>query len=262
MAVTAWRLLLTRPEADALALQQWLATQGVAGSCFPLLATEPLAPSQILRQHFLALDRYHAVVVVSKPAARAGLAWVDQFWPQPLHDQPWFSVGAATGQILTDYGIDTYWPTDGDDSEALLRLPKLQQVLQTPDCRVLILRGEDGRDFFSQTLRERGVQVDILPVYRRFTPEYAQGALAQRIDDERLNGLVVSSGQGLQALISLLGPDWPRLQATPLFVPSERVAQHARDAGAQCVFNCQGASAEALWNTLTTVSALACLKKG
>ena len=46
----------------------------------------------------LDLDRYCAVVVVSKPAARLGLERLDRYWPQPPQ-QTWCSVGAATAAI-------------------------------------------------------------------------------------------------------------------------------------------------------------------
>lgn len=72
------------------------------------------------------------------------------------------------------------------------------------------------------------------------------GELARRIQLERLNGLVVSSGQGLLHLHALAGPDWPRMAQLPLFVPSPRVLEMARDAGAEKVVDCRGASAAAL----------------
>ena len=101
-------------------------------------------------------------MVVSKPAARLGLERLDRYWPQPPSNQQWFSVGAATGGILADYGLPVAWPTSGDDSEALLALPQLAAALDVPNRRVLILRGEDGRDFFAERLREQGVTVDFL----------------------------------------------------------------------------------------------------
>jgi uroporphyrinogen-III synthase len=63
---------------------------------------------------------------------------------------------------------------------------------------------------------------------------------------ERLNGLVVSSGQGFLHLQSLAGAHWPRVAQLPLFVPSPRVAEMARAAGAEKVVDCRGASAAAL----------------
>jgi uroporphyrinogen-III synthase len=68
----------------------------------------------------------------------------------------------------------------------------------------------------------------------------------RRIEAERLNGLVVSSGQGFEHLQQMAGADWLRLAQLPLFVPSPRVAEQAKAAGAQQVVDCRGASATAL----------------
>lgn len=245
-----WRLLLTRPQDECAALAASLAEHGVASASLPLLAIEPLEETPEQRSLLLDLDRYCAVVVVSKPAARLGLERLDRYWPQPPARQDWFAVGAATAAILDDYGLRVHHPENGDDSEALLALPALARALQVPGPRALILRGEGGREFLAERLRGQGVAVDYLELYRRVLPDYPAGELARRVRDEALNGLVVSSGQGLEHLLRVAGEDWPRLAGLPLFVPSPRVAELARDAGARHVIDCRGANAAALLEAL------------
>ncbi len=244
--MTGWRLLLTRPVEECEALAAALAEQQVFSSSLPLLTIEPLVESPEQRGIILELDRYCAVVVVSKPAARLGLELLDRYWPQPPAGQHWFSVGAATGTLLEDYGLPTAWPDAGDDSEALLALPQLAEALAVHDPRVLIMRGEGGREFLAERLRGQGVAVDYLELYRRCLPDYPPGTLARRVEAERLNGLVVSSGQGLENLQRLADDAWADLARLTLFVPSPRVAEQAIDAGAKNVVDCRGASAAAL----------------
>lgn len=122
------------------------------------------------------------------------------------------------------------------------------------DPKVLIMRGEGGREFLAERLRGQGVQVDYLPLYRRRAPEYPPGEPLARVRAERLNGLVVSSGQGLQNLYQLAAADWPEICRLPLFVPSPRVAEMARELGAQRVIDCRGASAPALLAALTSAA--------
>jgi uroporphyrinogen-III synthase len=247
--VTGWRLLLTRPSDESAALATVLAEAGVFSSSLPLLDIQPLPISDTQRAMILALDHYCAVIVVSKPAARIGLDLVGRYWPQPPV-QRWFSVGAATAQILADHGLDVSCPHEGDDSEALLELPQLREAIAQPDARVLIMRGEGGRELLAERLREQGASVDYLELYRRGLPRYVEGALPERIQSEHLNGLVVSSGQGFEHLYQLAGSAWPELARLPLFVPSPRVAEMARAAGAQTVVDCRGASATALLTAL------------
>ncbi|WP_435607099.1 uroporphyrinogen-III synthase [Pseudomonas knackmussii] len=252
--MSRWRLLLTRPQEECAALAASLAEHGVASASLPLLAIEPLDETPEQRSLLLDLDRYCAVVVVSKPAARLGLDRLDRYWPQPPARQVWFAVGAATAAILDDYGLSVRYPISGDDSEALLSLPELEQALQVPDPRVLIMRGEGGREFLAERLRGQGVTVDYLELYRRTLPAYAPGELLRRVRDEQLNALLVSSGQGLEHLIELASEDWPVLAGLPLFVPSARVAEAARQAGAQHVIDCRGASAAALLEALRSAN--------
>jgi len=243
--VKGWRLLLTRPAEESQALALTLAEEGIFSSSLPLLDIQPLPVSEENRSIIYNLAAYCAVIVVSKPAARLGLELVDEVWPQPPM-QDWFAVGAATAQILDDYGLRVFYPEQGDDSEALVALPQLQAAISGYDPKVLIMRGEDGREWLAEQLREQGVAVDYLPLYRRSLPQYPAFVLPRRVEAERLNGLVVSSGQGFEHLRQLAGDTWPQLARLPLFVPSPRVAELAREAGAQSVVDCRGASAAAL----------------
>lgn len=240
--MTDWRVLLTRPAEESSALAATLSEAGIFSSSLPLLDIEALPVTAEQHAVFRDLGRYSAVIVVSKPAARLALHLLDQPWPQ----LPWFSVGAATAQVLADHGLNVHYPPSGDDSEALLALPALREAIARPGARVLILRGEGGRELLAERLREQGASVDYLELYRRLLPAYDAGALMQRIQLERLNGVVVSSGQGFLHLQALAGEDWPEVAQLPLFVPSPRVYEMARAAGAGKVVDCRGASAAAL----------------
>jgi uroporphyrinogen-III synthase len=243
--MNGWRLLLTRPAEESAALAQVLTDVGIFSSSLPLLEIEPVPITPAQRSILNDLDLYSAVIVVSKPAARLGLELLEEFWPvAPL--QPWFTVGEGTGQLLQAHNLDVSWPQQADDSEALLELPKLQQAVALPASRVLIMRGEDGRELLAERLRQLGASVDYLPLYRRNLPLYPPSTLVERVKAERLNALVVSSGQGFEHLRQLAGDAWPALAQMPLFVPSPRVAELAKQAGVRTVVNCRGANAAAL----------------
>lgn len=248
--MTGWRLLLTRPAAECEALAATLAEAGVFSCSLPLLETEALAETPAQRATVLDLQHYCAVVVVSKPAARLGLDLLARHCAQPPSGPRWFSVGAATAQILDQYlqphGLHVSCPSEGDDSEALLALPQLSDALQVANPRVLIMRGEGGRELIAETLRQRGVTVDYLELYRRVRPQYPAGTLARMVAESQLNALLVSSAQGLENLRQLAADAWPQLARLPLLVPSPRVAELARAAGARQVIDCRGASAAAV----------------
>ncbi|MBJ9977560.1 uroporphyrinogen-III synthase [Pseudomonas sp. S75] len=240
-----WRLLLTRPAEECAALAQVLGDAGVFSSSLPLLSIVPLAVTEVALQRLGDIAGYQAIIVVSKPAARLLLQRLGELQlAAPRHG--WFTVGEATARVLQHAGLQVSFPTAGDDSEALLGVSVLREAIALPTPRVLIVRGKGGRELLAERLGERGASVDYLELYERCLPHYPPGSLLQRIEAERLNGLVVSSGQGFEHLRSLAGAHWPQLAAMPLFVPSPRVAEQARAAGARQVVDCRGASATAL----------------
>ncbi|KNX80674.1 uroporphyrinogen-III synthase [Pseudomonas sp. 250J] len=243
--MSPWRLLLTRPEEDCAALAQTLADAGIASASLPLLVIEAIAPDAAQVQRLRAIVEAQAIIVVSKPAARLLLEQLAQAGVMPP-SAGWFTVGEATARILQEHRLQVAFPAAGDDSEALLALPALREAIAGPAPRVLIVRGVGGRELLAERLAEQGASVDYLELYRRCLPHYPATTLAQRIDGERLNGLVVSSGQGLEHLHRLAGADWPRFSRLPLFVPSPRVAEQARALGAKDIVDCRGASAAAL----------------
>ena len=228
-----WRLLLTRPAEENPPLATALAAADIASASLPLLELQPLAETPEQRTLWLDLDRYAAVLVVSKPAARLGLAALDRYWPQPPL-QAWFAVGAATAAVLEDYGLHVHYPPR-EDSEGLLALPALADALQRPEPQVLLLRGEGGRDLLVETLSARGARVEVLELYRRQCPQYPAGQVLETLAAERLNAIMVSSGQGFAHLQACAGADWPVVRRYPLLVPSARVAELASARGCPLV---------------------------
>lgn len=257
--MTTWRLLLTRPAAESAALAATLEEAGIFSRSLPLLETEALPPTPEQQATLRRLAQYSAVIVVSKPAARECLRRLAEAEVSPPPGQHWFSVGAATAEVLAPYlqrhGLHIDHPQAGDDSEALLALPELTAALQRPNPQVLILRGQGGRELLASTLRTQGARVDYLELYRRTLPNHAPGALPRLIEAERLNAVLVSSGQGLVNLCELAGAAWPKLSRLPLLVPSARVAEQARAAGAEQIIDCRGASAAAVLTALRSHAA-------
>lgn len=244
MKLDHWRVLITRPETEAQALASRLAQHQVFTQSLPLLGIEPRVMGEAEQQMLHNLASYDLIIVVSKPAARLVSPWVSK-----ASANAWFTVGAATAKVLAAAGVVAQYPTVGDDSEALLALPAFAQVLVTAR-KALIVRGTEGREHLAKTLASRGLEVEYLALYERYLPTYRPGTLAAMVKSQALNGLVVSSAQGLENLHQLAQNHWRWLAHMPLFVPSIRVAELARSKGATYVINCQGAGADALIKAL------------
>jgi len=226
------RIVVTRPAAQAARLADLIAAQGGEPVLFPLLEISPAADPAPLQQAVSRLDEYALAVFISPNA-------VDFSLPQLLTQRTWPSdlqaaaIGQSTVAQLATYGITrVIAPRQRFDSEALLELPELQSDLVVGK-KILILRGDGGRELLAETLSKRGAAVDYVTCYHRSAPADA-ALMLSLLRNRQLDALTISSSEGLRNLWALLDTDdAARLCAVPLFVPHQRIAEVAAGLGLQ-----------------------------
>ena len=229
LSLTGWRVLVTRPAHQADALCDLLQAQGAEPIRFPTLSIEP--PSDAGRAKAQAqlarLADFDLAVFVSPNAIAQALRWIAPPLPATLK---YAVVGKASARALEQAGYPVdFQPTVGSDSEALLALPGLQQVA---GWRVLIVRGEGGRELLADTLRQRGAKVEYAEVYRRGLPSVDVAAVSQRWQNEGVHAVTITSNQTLEHLYALLDPAGQAcLRQTPLVAVSPRAEVLARQLG-------------------------------
>ena len=249
-AVGLSRVLVTRPVGEASdTLCKAIKAAGYEVYSQPLLelnALPQLPAAQ--RQLVLNLDLYQHVIFISANAVRFGMVLVEGYWPQLPAGLSWYAIGAATAEMLARHGIAAITPGNVMSSEGLLAVPALQHL---NDQRVLIVKGEGGRDTLMTELTRRGAAVDELACYRRSRPELPAGALAAKLSRWGIDVIMLSSGEGLANLQVLLSPaETTKLKHIALIVPSQRVAQLAREAGFEQIVTAENASDMAMLRAL------------
>ncbi|MEH6583069.1 MAG: uroporphyrinogen-III synthase [Halioglobus sp.] len=234
-------VLVTRPEGQAAALCAGLEKRGFQAFSQPMLelvACEQLTQPQ--QRHIAELDLYQHIIFISGNAVQFGMAWMHKTWPTLPGSPAWYAIGGATARRLGEYGVQLVSSSAGMSSESLLEHSDLQAVAGQ---RVLIVKGHGGRVSLQQELGRRGARVDELACYRRQCPSLGTGALAQKLSQWQIGLVLVSSGEGLQNMMTLLGSeDGARVLNMPLIVPSARVASQARDLGFLTVDSAENAS--------------------
>ena len=144
-------------------------------------------------------------------------------------------VGPATARALVRAGrAPDLVPEQSYDTEGLLALPALQGDLQ--GLRVLVIRGDGGRELLSRTLRERGATVSRVSVYRRQRPQPDAQRTARVWEGERAPDVVTAtSPQILENLLAMVpeGVAHERLLASRLVVVSERMIDTVSQTGFQ-----------------------------
>lgn len=222
------RILICRPQPEAERLAAGFRDAGADARVMPLIAREPLPEDPATRTLILNLDEFAHVIAVSPYAAGLLLEWLDEWWPQTPAGVRWYGVGAGTSAVLSDYGLHTRQPETGHTSEDLLKLPELATLDHE---KVLLVRGQEGRELIPQTLEHRGARVTVLPLYRRFCPDYDRATLKAMLNDFSPEAIVTLSGETLNNLIALSNNTGHNLENTLLVVPVERIAEQARLAG-------------------------------
>jgi uroporphyrinogen-III synthase len=195
-----------------------------------ILDVEDLQPLMALIRR---LEAYDLAVFVSANAVDKALALVQarRTWPAALRVA---TVGRGSERALNRHGFAAVIaPDERFDSEGLLDLPELKHVAGK---RVLIFRGDGGRELLGDTLAARGAIVEYAECYRRGRPKADSAPLLALWERRQLDAVTVTSSEGLANLHELLGEagrTW--LLRTPLFAPHERIAAAAHALGAQTV---------------------------
>ena len=240
-------ILVTRPQPQA---DDWVArlqALGQPAQALPLMRIERAAAFQAeVLAAWRVLDRYRLVMFVSPNAVLA-------FFAARPADAGWSgttlagATGPGTVAALRSQGVEAAQivapPPEAPtfDAEALWHhaLARRDWAGQS----VLVVRGEDGRDWLADTLGRAGAAVTCLAAYRRVAPVWA-GPLA-----EALAAVATQPAQHVwlfsssQCIAHLLAPDAPtadpavrvRVLAVPVLATHPRIAETAQRAGFGCV---------------------------
>ena len=112
---------------------------------------------------------------------------------------------------------------------------------------ILIVRGIGGREVLAEQLRRRGALVDYADCYYRTIVDRPSGELGQLMIGTGIQAVIVHSGESLDYFVKLVGDQYrSQVQCLPLLVPSERIAQQARQYGFNAVITADNASSEAM----------------
>ncbi|MDP4548156.1 uroporphyrinogen-III synthase [Marinobacter sp. MDS2] len=222
------RILICRPEPEASRLAEAFRAAGAECRTMPLLVREPLPETPEQRTQLQELDNFSHVIAVSPFAAGLLLDHIDHWWPQiPLGIQ-WYGVGSGTSSVFAGHGLKARQPRQGWTSEALLELPSLQNLAGD---KVLLARGEQGRELIRETLEQRGAKVSVMPLYRRAQPYYPPEQVDEIFGNFRPEVVIALSGETLNNLNDLATGYQLGLHRTLVVVPAERVARKAEEAG-------------------------------
>lgn len=226
-------VVITRPAGQAARLADAVHAAGGKPLLFPvieILDAPDLAPIHALIDR---LESFDFAIFISPNAVNKAMNLIRarRCLPATL---AMAAIGRGGRRELERFGVqNVIAPQRGADSEALLALPELADV---GGKRIVIFRGDGGRELLGDTLTERGAHVEYAECYRRCRTRADTAPLLKAWARNDIAAIVVTSSEALHHLYDLvgkLGQTW--LRTTPLYVPHARIAATARALGLERV---------------------------
>ncbi len=222
-------IVITRPVHQAGALADMIRAAGGQPIMFPVLEILDTADLRPLIDVIDRLDGFDLAIFISPNAVSRAMNQIAarREWPAGLRAA---AIGKGSVKALKRFGIsEVIAPVRVFDSEHLLELPQLQDVA---GHKVVIFRGDGGRELLGDALAARGASVEYVECYRRARPRADAAPLLRAWARNEVQAVTVTSSEGLRNLFEMvgkLGQSW--LRRTPLFVPHPRIATAARELG-------------------------------
>lgn len=217
------KVLVTRPEQQAAGLCESIIAGGGEAIALPVLDIVPILP---WNESELRVAEQDMIIFISRNAVIHFMAGLHICLADNIE---LVAVGSGTAATMQQYGLRVdIQPLPPGGSESLLAIPELNEV---QDKKILIVRGEGGREHLADTLLARGANIRYLEVYRRGLPSRSKMEIEHA---KTADCIVITSVAGLDNLCQLIDID--ELTSKWLIVMSERIKQYALTLGfQQCV---------------------------
>lgn len=244
-------LVVMRPQEQADSLCQRIAAAGGTALRFPVIAVGPASDPAQLEAIVPRLDDFQLAFFVSPNAVEYALRTIlaRRAWPAGLRVA---TVGKGSERVLRSHGLnDVIAPQHGFDSEAVIALPEFAAAA-VAGRKVVIFRGDGGRELIAETLRERGASVEYVTCYQRYCPALEPALLLGPVARGTVDGLLLTSSEGVRNLRRILGDEgFAALRAVTVFATHPRIVAQARAAGFAAVIETP-AGDDGLMQTLAT----------
>lgn len=223
-------IVITRPARQANELAGLIRGAGGEPIVFPVLEIIEADDLRPLMAVIDRLDEFHLAIFISPNAVHKAMNLIRARRRDLPRRLKVAAIGKSSAKVLGEFGVaEVIAPAKRMDSEALLELPEMNEVAGK---RVVVFRGDGGRELLGDTLVARGATLEYVECYRRGRPAADVAPLLKAWARSQLDAITVTSSEGLRNLYDMvgkLGQQW--LKKTPLFVPHERIAQTARELG-------------------------------
>lgn len=200
------RILITRPRRQARELARKIILLGGEPLCLPTIELVPVADSDRIDRVLEQLSNYEWVIFTS---ANGVDFFLDYMFARKIDLRSLkgklAAIGPATARALECCGLQVDYVPEEYRAEALLEGLKSRI---SAGCRVLLPRAAKARELLPDGLREAGVDIDVLPVYKTIPAGVREREwVDSRLLDGSVHYLTFTSSSTVRNFISLFTPD-------------------------------------------------------
>ena len=224
------RIMITRPAHQAGKLVHDIEAAGGATFLFPTLEINSIVLSAQDKEKIEKIQQFDIIIFISPNAVEHGLNQIQSLSVLPNEIQL-ATIGLGSAKALqSKLGKQPdICPIENFNSEGLLATHAMQNVAGK---RILIIRGNGGREHLKQTLQQRGAVVDYLTVYQRVKPSVDSSQLEQYLQNNEIAAIVITSAESLKNLVELTPEKVTlKLLELPLLLINRRLVDIANIAG-------------------------------
>ena len=224
-SLTGHGVIVTRPVHQAAPLADRIRRAGGHAILFPVIEIADVEDARPVNALIDRLDEFELAIFISPNAVGKALTMIKARRALPAR-LAFAAVGRGSVLELKKFGVTDVAAPSRFDSESLLALPALQNVAGR---RVIIFRGQGGRELLGEALTARGAIIEYAECYRRVQPAADPAPLMAAWERREIHAVTVTSSEGLGNFCAMVGAHGlPWLQKTPLFAPHVRIADAAR----------------------------------
>lgn len=241
-------ILLTKPLPRSQGLVSKLSDKGASVLFFPTLSIQEAPQNDSLMLQCQRVINYDYLLFVSPNAVLHGMPLLKSFADIHELNAQFGAVGAGTKDTLNDHGVhNVIYPLEDVGGAALLScLP--------PDLtnkKIAVFRGDTGTPTLEDGLMRRGAFVEKIVCYRRLHSSADPQPLAHAIENQHIDLIVTTSGDGLKALCDLIPYQLQAsLTQTPVVVVSTRTFEIAHTLGFEHVLQAKSPSDDSILDIL------------
>ena len=168
---------------------------------FPLLEIQSKSQNETFQHTVLKLEDYDWAIFISSNAVQFGMPAVKHAFHTLPKCIKFAAIGPSTQKALKLFDVhDVLIPEENFDSEGLLATSEMNDI---QNKKIVIFRGEGGRETLAETLRARGAEVTYAECYVRSFPQTNLDLLKAFSEKIHISAILITSSEACKEFVHL-----------------------------------------------------------